>query len=281
MVKPWSCSIDTVFHWSAWTGQWHERVCLPLQVPAGRASSASSLPTGYPQPFPRALQPSWLPSSQPHTDLRQPRKTTYLHHLIHVCWKDAWWLLFSAGRGEKQIVLSSNSAKLHHVLQQTKNKKHFPVAAFEVVTGQYGYDLLSFTWPQSQERVCVCLKPADWPVMFRSEQHVLTLALDSLSFHYTTAHPGLSDCMCVCVFVEVSLSVTCAHTHTEWQMCFVVERGEQCLQDAADREQTSVAELGIRLGTSARRVSLNLLNPSAGLGKTGAHFRFTRFHPGS
>ena len=48
--------------------------------------------------------------------------------------------------------------------------------------------------------VCVCvLKPADWPVMFRSEQHVLTLAAYSLSFHYTTAHPGLSDCMCVCV----------------------------------------------------------------------------------
>ncbi|XP_035770649.1 growth factor receptor-bound protein 10-like [Neolamprologus brichardi] len=39
-----------------------------------------------------------------------------------------------------------------------------------------------------------------------------------------------------------------------------------------------VAEPGIRLGTSAGRISLNLLNPSAGSGKTGALFRFTRFN---
>ncbi|KAJ4928423.1 hypothetical protein JOQ06_016215 [Pogonophryne albipinna] len=44
---------------------------------------------------------------------------------------------------------------------------------------------------------------------------------------------------------------------------------------------TSVAELGIRMGTSAGRISLNLLNPSAVSGKTGAHFRFTRFNLGS
>ena len=60
-----------------------------------------------------------------------------------------------------------------------------------------------------------------------------------------------------------------------------MERGERCLQDAADRVQTSVVELGIRLGTSAGRISLNLLNPSASSGKTGAHFRFTRLNFGS
>lgn len=88
--------------------------------------------------------------------------------------------------------------------------------------------LLSFTWPLSRERqwvrvyvcVCVCVwKPADWPVMFRSEQHVLTLAVDSPSFHYTTAHSGLSDCMCVLLWKHYYQSHVCRHTHTQNDRC--------------------------------------------------------------
>lgn len=120
--------------------------------------------------------------------------------------------------------------------------------------------------------MCVwVLKPADEPVKFRSEQHVLTFG----SFHYSTAgYPTV----CVCA---ASLSDTCthAHPHTQSQMCFAVEGGEQCLQDVADTVQTSVAELGIWLGMSAGQIALNLLNPSDCSGKTGAYFRFTRFTP--
>lgn len=68
------------------------------------------------------------------------------------------------------------------------------------------------------------------------------------------------------------------HTHTEWQTCFAMEGGKRYLQDAADGVQTSAAELGIRLGTSAGRISLSLLNLSADSSKTSAHFRFTRFN---
>lgn len=128
--------------------------------------------------------------------------------------------------------------------------------------------------------VCVFLKPADWPVMFRSEQHVLTLAVDSPSFHYTTIHPGLSEWMCVLLWKHYYQSHVCTHTHrhTEWQTCLAVEGGEWYLQDATDRVQTSAAELGIRLGTSAGRISLSLLNLSADSSKTSAHFLFTRFN---
>lgn len=101
-----------------------------------------------------------------------------------------------------------------------------------------------------------------------------------------TAFPSLTQqltlgYLTVCVLLWTHHYQSHVHTHREWQTCFAVEGGEQCLQDATDRVQTSVVDLGIRLGTSADRISLNPLNPSAGSGKTGAHFRFTRFSPGS
>lgn len=74
--------------------------------------------------------------------------------------------------------------------------------------------------------MCVRLKPADGPFMFRSEQHVLTLAVDSLSFHYTTAHPGLSHpkcacmraCVCYCRGITISHMYTHAHAHVVTDM---------------------------------------------------------------
>lgn len=63
----------------------HGSVCLPLQVPPGRASAASCLPASHPQPFPWALQPSRLPCDEPHTDLWQPCKDPVPLHL-HLHW---------------------------------------------------------------------------------------------------------------------------------------------------------------------------------------------------
>lgn len=57
-------------------------LCLPLQVPAGRAQAASCLSASHPQPVPRALQPGRFPHSQPHTDFGHPRKDNLRSHAL-------------------------------------------------------------------------------------------------------------------------------------------------------------------------------------------------------
>lgn len=73
----------------------------------------------------------------------------------------------------------------------------------------------------------------------------------------TTAHPGSSDRVCYCGSVIINHT----HTHTRGDSR-VLLRTE--VSDVSRMLQTSAAELGKRLGTSAGRSSVNLPNPPRG-----------------